>query len=75
MDPNEKDKEIAAIIERLERQFPGVPPPEVVAVIRAHRSARNEDDRTSLGSNPTVTARRPLTNQGSSSPDHGLPTS
>ena len=27
------DQEIAAIISRLEKQFPGVPPPEVEAVI------------------------------------------
>lgn len=33
MDSPHDDKEIAAIINRLERQFPGVPPPEVVAVI------------------------------------------
>ncbi len=33
MNPPEKDKEIAAIIDRLEREFPGVPPPEVVAII------------------------------------------
>jgi hypothetical protein len=33
MNAPEKDKELAAIIDRLEREFPDVPPPEVVAVI------------------------------------------
>lgn len=33
MNPHDKDKEIAALIDRLEKQFPGVPPPEVEAVI------------------------------------------
>ncbi|MGC5224481.1 three-helix bundle dimerization domain-containing protein [Micromonospora sp. DT81.3] len=33
MDSPHQDKEIAAIIARLEKQFPNVPPPEVEAVI------------------------------------------
>ena len=33
MSAAEADKEIAAIIDRLEREFPDVPPPEVAAVI------------------------------------------
>lgn len=33
MNAPEKDKEIAAIIDRLEKAFPDVPPPDVVAVI------------------------------------------
>ncbi len=33
MDSPEIDERIAAIIHRLERQFPDVPPPDVVAVI------------------------------------------
>jgi len=37
-----RDKEIAAIIDRLEREFPGVPPPEVVAVILEAHDAFND---------------------------------
>jgi len=33
VDAPEKDKDIAAIINRLEREFPDLPAPEVVAVI------------------------------------------
>jgi hypothetical protein len=42
MDSLERDKEIAAIIDRLEREFPGVPPPEVVAVILEAHDAFND---------------------------------
>ena len=42
MDSPERDKEIAAIIDRLEREFPGVPPPEVVAVILEAHYAFND---------------------------------
>jgi hypothetical protein len=42
MDSPERDKEIAAIIDRLEREFPGVPPPEVVAVILEAHDAFND---------------------------------
>ncbi|HEX5730931.1 three-helix bundle dimerization domain-containing protein [Microbacterium sp.] len=35
----DNDKEIAAIIDRLERAFPDVPAPEVVAVIREAHDA------------------------------------
>ncbi|GAA1957932.1 three-helix bundle dimerization domain-containing protein [Microbacterium deminutum] len=42
MDSPEKDKEIGAIIDRLEKQFPDVPPPEVVAVILEAHDAFNE---------------------------------
>jgi hypothetical protein len=42
MESPARDKEIAAIIDRLEREFPGVPPPEVVAVIREAHDAFND---------------------------------
>jgi hypothetical protein len=39
MNPPDQDKQIAAIIDRLEREFPDLPPPEVVAVIlEAHEA-------------------------------------
>ena len=42
MESPARDKEIAAIIDRLEREFPGVPPPEVVAVILEAHDAFND---------------------------------
>ena len=39
MDSPDNDKQIAAIIDRLERAFPDVPTPEVVAVIREAHDA------------------------------------
>ena len=39
MDSPDEAKEIAAIIERLEKQFPDVPPPEVASVVHAAHSA------------------------------------
>jgi hypothetical protein len=47
MHSSDNDKQIAAIIDRLERQFPEVPPPEVVAVIREAHDAFNEYPVTS----------------------------
>jgi hypothetical protein len=42
MESPARDKEIAAIIDRLERELPGVPPPEVVAVILEAHDAFND---------------------------------
>ena len=42
MESPARDKEIAAIIDRLEREFPGVPPPDVVAVILEAHDAFND---------------------------------
>ena len=42
MESAARDKEIAAIIDRLEREFPGVPPPDVVAVILEAHDAFND---------------------------------
>lgn len=42
MESPARHKEIAAIIDRLEREFPGVPPPEVVAVILEAHDAFND---------------------------------
>ena len=42
MESPARDKEIAAIIDRLEREFPGVPPPEVAAVILEAHDAFND---------------------------------
>jgi hypothetical protein len=41
-DSPQQDKEIAAIIGRLEKQFPDVPPPEVAAVILEAHDAFND---------------------------------
>jgi hypothetical protein len=42
MESPARHKEIAAIIDRLEREFPRVPPPEVVAVILEAHDAFND---------------------------------
>ena len=39
MQPPDQDTQLAAIIDRLEREFPDVPAPEVVAVIREAHDA------------------------------------
>lgn len=46
MDSADEAEEIAAIIERLERQFPEVPPPEVALVVHeAHDAFRGRPIR------------------------------
>jgi len=42
MDSPDRDKDIAAIIGRLEKQFPDVPPPEVEAVTLEAHDAFND---------------------------------
>jgi hypothetical protein len=42
MESPDANKEVSAIIDRLERQFPGVPPPEVVAVVLEAHDAFND---------------------------------
>ncbi|MGC5172770.1 three-helix bundle dimerization domain-containing protein [Micromonospora sp. DT81.3] len=49
MNPPVQDKEIAAIIERLEKRFPNVPPPEVAAVaLEAHDAFNGHPIKTFL---------------------------
>ncbi len=48
MNPPVQHSEIAAIVERLEKQFPDVPPPEVAAVaIEAHDAFNDHPIKTS----------------------------
>ncbi|MGC5172502.1 three-helix bundle dimerization domain-containing protein [Microbacterium sp. DT81.1] len=46
MSSPDQDKRLAAIIERLEKQFPELPPPEVEAVTREAHDAFNDHPTT-----------------------------